>query len=67
MNLHQDFKMVKQELIVQRWMFNKIQNQGKKNKYKERSYNRSIIQPAFFFEKLSRDGHRNWYLNKWDY
>ena len=29
MNLHQDFKMVKQVLIEQQWMFDKMQKQGK--------------------------------------
>ena len=29
MNLHQDFKIVKQTLIEQQLMFNKIQKQGK--------------------------------------
>ena len=56
MNLYHEFKIVKQMLIEQRWMFNEIQKQGKrKDIYKERWYNRSIIQSAFFFEKLSYD------------
>ena len=42
MNLHQDFKIVKQVLIEQKWMFDKIQKKKKKtcerkNIYKERS------------------------------
>ena len=32
MNLHQDSKMVKQVLVEQRWMFNKMQ-QKRKDKY----------------------------------
>ena len=36
MNLHQDFKMVKQVLLEQWWMFHKKYNdRGKKNIYKE--------------------------------
>ena len=31
MNLQKEFKMVKQVLIEQRWMFNEIQKQGKQN------------------------------------
>ena len=41
MHLHQDFEMVKQVLVDQRWMFNKIQKQ--ENVYTESSYKRSII------------------------
>ena len=33
MSLHQDFKMVKQVLIEQQWMFNKIQKQKKEDIY----------------------------------
>ena len=29
MNLHQDFKMAKQALIEQRWIFNRIQYEGR--------------------------------------
>ena len=29
--------------------------------YEERSYNSSIIQLAFFFEKLSHDWHKQWF------
>ena len=48
MNLHQDFKTVKQVLIEQQWMFNKILKKRKENIYKERSYNYSIIHSFFF-------------------
>ena len=51
MNLHQDFKIVKQVLIEKRWMFNTITKKKRKNIYKERSYNCPIIQSASFFEK----------------
>ena len=53
MNLYQDFKIVKQMLIEEQWMFNKIPKQKRENIYKERSYNRSIIQSAFFFKNIS--------------
>ena len=58
MNIRQDFKMVKQVLIEQRWIFDKIQKQKGDFVDKERSYNRSIIQSAFFFTNLSNDWHR---------
>ena len=45
-------------MIKQRWMFYKMPKQRKENIFKERSYNCSFIQSAFFFEKLSRDMHR---------
>ena len=32
-----------------------------------RSFNGSIIQSAFFFEKLSRDWQGQWCLNGWRY
>ena len=35
MNLYQDFKMMKQVLIKQPWMFNKIQKQWEENMCKE--------------------------------
>ena len=38
MNLHQDFKTVKQVLIEQRWMFNRIQNR-KSRMYIQRKIN----------------------------
>ena len=38
MNLHRDFKMVKEVLIEQWWMFDKIQNQGKKNIYTKKDH-----------------------------
>ena len=38
MNLHQDFKMVKQVLIEQWWIFNKIQKQGKERIYTKKDY-----------------------------
>ena len=50
MNLHQDFKIVKQVLIEQRWVFNKIVKQKGENVYKERSYNHSLIQWIFFLK-----------------
>ena len=50
LKLRQVFKLMKQALIEQQWMFDKIQKQKEAIVYKERSYNRSIIQSAFFFE-----------------
>ena len=51
MYFYQDSKMVKQVLIGQWWMFDKIQQLRKENVYKERSFNHSIIQSTFFFKK----------------
>ena len=58
MNHYQDFKMAKQALIEQLWMFNKIQKTREGRIYTKKSYNRLIIQSAFFFENLSRDFQR---------
>ena len=41
----------------QRWIFNKQQKQKELSVYKKKSYNRSIIQSALFFENLSCEKH----------
>ena len=58
MKLHQDIKMVKLALIEQRWMLDKIWKQREDGEFKERSYNRLIIQIAYFFKNISRDKRR---------
>ena len=52
MNHRQYIETVKQVLIEKRWMFDTLQKQKESNVYKERLYNCSIIQSAFFFENL---------------
>ena len=50
-NLHQDFKMVKQVLIEQQWMLLIKYNNRGKEKDKEKSCNHSINKLVFFFWK----------------
>ena len=46
-NLHQDFKMMKQVLIEQRSMFDKIQKQSEENIYKDHVTIQSFNQSSF--------------------
>ena len=68
MNLRQDFRKVKQFLIEQWWMFNKIHKQREENAYKEKPYNRLIIRSAFFFffRKSITWSVQAMMLNKWN-
>ena len=56
MNLTHDFKMMKQVLIEQQWMVNKIQKQEVGKMYTKKDH--ITIQSVFFFKNLSCDWHK---------